>query len=49
MGSILCPVRFLVDVIAVFSYQNEMTKRGCVTLFEMLERVGVLAGSHWTK
>lgn len=34
-----------VDKITVFSYQNEMTKRG----WEMFERVGVLAGSLWTK
>lgn len=39
----------IVDKITVFICQNEMTKRRRVTQSEMFMRVGVLAGSQWTK
>lgn len=38
------PTVRVADMIAVFSYQIEMTKRGCVPRCEIFEKVGVLAG-----
>lgn len=32
------------DMTAVFSYEIEMTRRGCVPRYEIFEKVGVLAG-----